>query len=902
MIPFEFLPGVMVRAPFYVWKDYDLSRVGQVLADVAFRQALFLASPAFYGLVEAKGFDWGRLSVREQHTVAKYVNRMCFRPVPFGAFASFGVVGKGGDTVLHLFPDGFDRPVLQRPVRGDTWLYVNPTVYKLGTHYRYVFSQWDSKGKATFRLDAIDAVRFNRDLLGLFKPGPVRAGDLQEWVVRESECGAESAADYVYFLVEEQVLFTKGQGLVIGAIPGDRVKFPGQIIADKPYYAALERNSPAVIHTDDLMPVIQALRKLVPVQQHRTLEQFKKDFKRRFDRQRVPLLLALDPDAGIGYGEQRPPLNYLLSDLPFKPMRAGRLQVDWQPVHQLLLRLWKGDSEPVVLKDEDLATLDEPIWPLPPTMPISFRHTVAGMVIDYAAGVSGLQLAGRFSIFSDDIHAQCIAIAGAEQAANPDVIFADIGALSDGHVDNINRRRPVYDYEIPVNVCSALPLEQQLPPADLLLSIQGDELILESARLGKRVIPRLATAFNYQRCELSLFRLLGDLQYEGVQGSLAFDLPALFPRLSFYPRVVYRDVVLSLAKWHLKPAEIKLADLPRYVSVGATDQQLVFDLENEADFFWRCIGKQATVAITEYLLPAGEQAEQYVAFLINRETVYKGCDSVRKFKVKRSFPLGSDWLYLKLFCSPATADEVIAQVFATVVKKYNREIRNWFFIRYEEDGHHLRVRIRSNGDIGLLLIAVQKALKVSGLAERVKAIQGDTYHREVERYGAGIEKVEAVFRESSELIISYGPLNETALFCHGLNDAYGIASSFFQDETGLLAFVHQMADTFLAEFGHDRSLKVALDLKYRGLKKQLEVQPTSFKTLAVLVAAVSYKSLKTRTGLAADLIHMHINRLYNYEQRKQELLSYYCLYKYLRSKRSGFDLLKKGYAVSPADR
>jgi hypothetical protein len=37
---------------------------------------------------------------------------------------------------------------------------------------------------------------------------------------------------------------------------------------------------------------------------------------------------------------------------------------------------------------------------------------------------------------------------------------------------------------------------------------------------------------------------------------------------------------------------------------------------------------------------------------------------------------------------------------------------------------------------------------------------------------------------------------------------------------------------------------------------------------------------KRKTQLLADLIHMHLNRLFIDQQRNQELIVYYCLYKH----------------------
>ncbi len=46
---------------------------------------------------------------------------------------------------------------------------------------------------------------------------------------------------------------------------------------------------------------------------------------------------------------------------------------------------------------------------------------------------------------------------------------------------------------------------------DLHVSVQGDRIILRSARLGRRVLPRLTSAHNYEMSQ-GLYSFLGNLQ------------------------------------------------------------------------------------------------------------------------------------------------------------------------------------------------------------------------------------------------------------------------------------------------------------------------------------------------------------------------------------------------------
>ena len=58
---YRFLPQVFLRAPYYSFSGYDLSRLPEVLQEQAFRNAVFLASAAFFALLEKKEFDFDSL-------------------------------------------------------------------------------------------------------------------------------------------------------------------------------------------------------------------------------------------------------------------------------------------------------------------------------------------------------------------------------------------------------------------------------------------------------------------------------------------------------------------------------------------------------------------------------------------------------------------------------------------------------------------------------------------------------------------------------------------------------------------------------------------------------------------------------------------------------------------------
>lgn len=62
-------------------------------------------------------------------------------------------------------------------------------------------------------------------------------------------------------------------------------------------------------------------------------------------------------------------------------------------------------------------------------------------------------------------------------------------------------------------------------------------------------------------------------------------------------------------------------------------------------------------------------------------------------KIHRTFIPGSQWVYIKLYTGEKTADDLLIQVIAPVIKKVQKaqHIKKWFFIRYSDPDFHLRI-------------------------------------------------------------------------------------------------------------------------------------------------------------------------------------------------------------------
>jgi thiopeptide-type bacteriocin biosynthesis protein len=989
---YRLLPALFLRAPFYSFAAYDPELLPVVLEDPVFQNALYLASPAFYGVLRSAGFNWEVLSEKEKHTVWKYYNRMSFRPVPFGSFSSFCLTSWGTHTskgedpqekaLLHLYPDnGLLQDLSQQKSAGNRPLCRNPMLYRAGKSFRYLRSVPDQKGVFRFYLGELPAGKFQQRLLARFKAGDPGYGALKGWIRLNAACGDEEAAEYLDFLIGEQVLMDASATGLISSSPDLPAGFGAYPLAEAPvlaklaarigagkykrdlFYAALER-TPGHIRTDaqdseDLLAAAGALQRLALPVVNTHLRQFITDFENRFDLQKVPLLQALDPDQGILYRSLATTGDGVLAGLPFPDKAGAAPGMDWTQVHRLLFRRWISDTgrkkeDAIVIRREDLDALEQesPAGRAPNTITVMFRKTRGQLQIEHAGGAPAAALIGRFSLFSGQVADFGRELAAIESAANPDVLFAEIDQRSNLHVDNISRRMPFYSHTIPVNAWSALPARCIIPPGDLLLSVANGELQLESATLGKRVIPRFSSAFNYQHNELSLFRFLADLQHQGLQTSLTFDPAQFFPGLEYYPRFLFEDVVICPAKWVFGEMELnvimeigdgvsplramrlfcKQHGLPQTISVGEYDQQLVIDLGDAAEIrsFCRSITGKKQMTIREYLPPDRSVKEngqplaaQFIAFLAQGQQVYGALPQPGKARAKNNagvYPPGADWLYLRMYCTTRAANELLHSAIYPAIRRGRSKVHKWFFIRYNERGHHIRLRLQiAASDVGYFLSTLNKLLERTGGGHLVRNMEADTYRPELERYGEGtMDLAEDLFCTGSALVVHSLATGNSKAFGTELMlaacSALVMISAFLTAEKDRLHFVAGTRDSFLAEFSADKALKTGLDSGFRASRKQLtgylERLPAlmagkskmgiMFRSLSRQVediaAASASRAPDEQVRLLADLIHMQMNRTFSSESRKQELLVYYYLQEYL----SGEVVRKRLKSTAPA--
>ncbi len=611
---------------------------------------------------------------------------------------------------------------------------------------------------------------------------------------------------------------------------------------------------------------------------------FREDFHRRYEPGRwVPLVEVLDEEIGIGYqrvGSIGADNSPLLQGLEF-PVRAGVREVPWGALEDLVARkvfdAARAGRAEIVWTDDDLQHLgDSAPKPLYSALQVIFSLTASTpeaidrgdfrILLKGISGPSSAVLLGRFCHGDERLAESLSRHLRSEEANNPDAIYAEIVHLPEGRIGNILLRPLLRDHEIPFLGHSGADEARQVPITDLQVTVLGDEVMLFSKRLGRRIIPRLASAHNFSLRGLGIYRFLGALQTQGSCGGLTWfwgpleSLPAL-------PRVVYGRTVLSPAQWRVESEEWKgwseasgearrrkleawrdQRQLPRQVLLADGDNELFTDFDNplSVDAFLSIVKNRRVIRLVENLQDVsslvveseeGRFTHEIVLPFVRRadRTTPDSAPSRRWRGTAASVPVhipGSEWIYTELFTGSATADGILEEVAPELLSHAGRGVANWFFLRYSDPSFHLRLRFRIPDPDLRSSFRRQLSQFTTRLVNegRVWDVRFATYKPEVERYGGpeGLPWCEQMFQADSEAALAMLPWirGDSAVELRWLAALAStdtlLAVLLGSDLEARIACLDRMKQGFAEEFGMDAALRRSIGRKLREKRTVIE--------------------------------------------------------------------------------
>lgn len=1003
----------------HVTKDTLAPVIKEIFRDGYLREAIYIASPELYqelnkwlqGEIKSEK-DTRKLAA----ALYRYLLRMSSRCTPYGLFAGCATGEPADHTAIrlgsrheHIKHCRLDMnyvaelaaaitaaPVIKTQLR----YFPNNSLYAAGSHYRYAAYSIKNKVRSYY-LTSVNKTPYLEKMLATATGGATLT-DIRNSIISEADLiFPEEATAFTEELVQNQLLVSELEPTVTGeeffshfinrlkslehtetivstlsriqSILSDQQtgtekytlihELVNSLLTDTgskdlvqtDLYLSTTSNTLSHTVLNELSAQMGQLWKLARTDNNSDLQNFRQAFRQRYEEQEIPLSLALDTEAGIGYGHHNSsntdhtPLVDDIRQQPVKPQTVtGGTMLEFQL--QQLQQCLRERRQTILLTKEQLDTLKDSDTPaLPNSMYLmgSILGSSAAAIdngnylfdMNGCSGPSAANLLGRFCHGDEKLAVKVKDCLREEAANDPEKIYAEVIHLPEARTGNILMRPQLREYEIVYLANSLAPEARQLHLSDLMVSVQQNKVVLRSKRLNKIIVPRLSTAHNYRQ-GLPVYKFLCDLQYQDYHTGIAWQwrIPG---ETSFLPRVQYGNIILSKSTWilHKKdyPALSKAAavnypaifreirnslELPRYVVIKEGDNELLTDLENEAgvNLLITQLLKKEQLTLQEFLQtpencwidgPDGKHTNEFIIPLKNispQKNILTGITPSYEMP-NRKFITGSEWLYVKLYAGSRSAESILKEILLPLISNLLAEkiIDKWFFIRYADPEHHLRIRFHHADNKGFwkeVLERLYAALEQAAGKQMAYRIQTDTYEREIERYGTDTMLFsEDVFYYDSESVMQVINLledeeGENYRWLLALRGIDMLLHDFGYSPPAKTALLKLLQQNFFEEFGGGKPLLLQLNNKYRQEMRKVgsildpfQDEVNGIEEAVAFFATRSHKTRKRLTGinignrddLLCSYIHMFLNRMLLSNQRKQELVIYHFLARHYES-------------------
>ena len=706
---------------------------------------------------------------------------------------------------------------------------------------------------------------------------------------------------------------------------------------------------------------IRVLNKLRPPLIEDNISRFAQRFAARYDQEEVPLLEVFDADIGLDYLNDRQIKDQspLIDAFPNIQTFSNRQQYQWNETQRFLLKkLLEAKSKAayeIELGEEELKSFSED-WQRFPDSIIANGSILTEAIgekkgekifLKMAGGPSAINVFSRYSLYDEELANQLKDIARLEAAIRPAGILAEVDHLPQFiEGGNVLQRTDLRNFEIPFMTVSHKPDTLQIGLDDILISCQNGQIILRSKKRNKRIFPKISSTFNFAIDPHPIFQFIGDLQNQGQLGGLTFTWGKIHQAHQFLPRVNYQNLILSRATWFFEAEDLRALwsngsvdqeqlkrwrkqwKIPRYILLQERgDNELFVDLEDAhfLSIFKDWSQSSTKIILKEFLWDEKNAAvkdiedasyanEFLVCFVHKKEKTSALAKSLspRQKPIKRTFSIGSEWLYYKWYTGTKTAELLLQKCVMPLCQELleKKLIDQWFFIRYYDPDYHLRLRFHlpDPKQLGTILAIINSKTQ-DFLANRwIWNTQIELYQRELERYGENTMTLsESLFFGDSHTVLMLLHAFEQFPNSEALRwqCAFKLIDEYFRYFQYNLEEKINLADKMRVK-GGAKNFSEVLKNRFRKekdlLQQLIEGYPNTpaWKTIAPILEArnqmlqpiaqaIKKRAAKQEEKTSTDMllrsyIHMTINRLCKVNPNKHEYILYEFIYKCYRSK------------------
>ncbi|WP_344889269.1 thiopeptide-type bacteriocin biosynthesis protein [Actinomadura meridiana] len=916
--------------------DFAVLRVAALSVDEIEEASLGAAFVA-QAITLAAGPELVALSAKHekaQRAVRRYIARMGGRATPFGLLAGTCLIGLGRDQSIELAGRSehrvrvrTDTGVIERILRDSlggitsAWapVRVNATLRRSQDGYRYCRPDLTSvhvtddprlerlmkrRGANLLKSELLDSfstediqryidagiIEYSISLLEAGEePSRVAAGLLRRaGKTRESEA---------LLLLSKEGLREAGATLVsdLSAEWSEAAELlpvlKKNLSVNERYHLDLELSlKSGEVSSRTITSLEGVARRLEGMLDHRgnRLASFRDAFRCRYEDGEVSFLEALDFTTGVA-GEWLPArsaiANYAGVDEREEAIRPGGPEAALEAMGALVNGSQSYDIEKLPLGNLCLSRS------LQAALLDKAGSGFAAMFICAQQGAPLSRLA-RFGLGDNELASKLISWGRSAGADAEDVLTVELLHSPGGRDGNILIRPRLNDAHLALSGAGGgnFHLER------LLIRLEDDRFHLRDSISGRPVVLEVNTAHHPDFSKDPLYRLLASITSTADPLMWRWGPLATLPHL---PRITCGDIIVSPERWRLQGSDLKGRRLNellkgigdrRWVGYGQSHQQVPVDLARPAAVqdAIEHIGTSGFVDFYEMpqmespgsVSPHGKHVtELYVPLARARST-----PSAPSRPISYSPSHGRAWVYFKYFCSVLAADGVIGKAAALARQLEDRGlIHQWFFVRYPEDGDHVRVRVRLK-DPQRKHEVIAAMTDLGEQAPITRAVT-DRYVPEIARYG-GVEnlpKAEALFTADSGHIAAW------------LSRRPGHVLRLFQSIADIMAWVGLMWPT------HDECLeflrwrqnvsRCEVPPGHNGLGKFYRLQRKKFDSFFESYSldadvATRLRDLAPDYEIMRSVLHMHLNRIFVVDSVRLEHVAYDCAIRKLLEYRS----------------
>lgn len=952
-----------------------------IMNDEFLTYSIYLSSPSLYFQLIDKKSETEKLN----DTLIKYISRIGYRTIPFGSFSGLGLVkseyskNSNGELIIknRYSKSSLDLSLLYKrniypsstTNYEDCKFSLNPTVKYNKGKYRYIDFKIDSNGNHNYNYISFDSNVYIKKIFALVK----KKKNIKEIIysIVDNNIKYEDAKDFVNELIESKILISDFEPSTIGFESlqqnnNDKInkfleKFDNLNFYDKSriHYniqkKQIEKGN--ISHNENLLYVntffsskgifsdkqtslikksINVLNEfLIRFKQDNSfgIDEFKKDFEKRFEGEPISILDALDPEKGISYQNNKSKEN------DFELMDSFFLKKINKNLNNKVTQINDTELNQILKLKETHQTDKSPTGCARVSL---YKENNSDIIyIKSLSPHSPTRILSRFTNSNEEIHLLCLEIANYEEEEFSETILAELDFLPNIHQGNILNRSRFRKYRIIIH--SKENSKYCIPISDLFLKIHNGELIIVSKKLKKKIIPCFSTALNTEASDvLPMVKFLVDYYYNQFNHTAGFlDIRKYHRYYKHIPRIMYNNIILSKESWQINVHDFmyennlkndynkndienavrtfstnrEKLEIPRWFEFVIDDLETYVDSENEnmVRLFLTELNKRKEIILFEVLSESFQSVvrsnhgephnnEFFIPFK-NHDFKYSNNDSLFNIsKVDRKirfFIPGSEWLYYKIYINQKYSTKFLILLSDKLNKMMSKgEIKKFFYLMFIDSKFHIRLRININKEY---YSSVNEKMSnfLNSLFEQyyLKNILIDTYVREIERYGVNnIDLVETIFHLDSEISMEFVHLSfvdkiDSWVYSTKLIDFY--INLVFENITDKLSFVREMKFHLENQLGNRVSNKTKwVNENYSSNSENIinvftndAIINNSFKKkITNQFFNLQFSKTHTLKYYIGNIIHMHITRISNKENILYEFLVYSILDKKLSEK------------------